>query len=177
MPKTIPAGRLHLSQVAAKQYAAMFRLSTSVEIDHGLRHLIDVRASQLNGCAFCLDMHWRDARAAGESEARLFMLDSWRESKLYSDRERAALKLCEAITLITADHVPDDVWEHARAAFAEHELSQLVFAITVINAWNRLLITARAKPGHYEPGQLGRRAATAAGDQSKTSAEWTRSQR
>jgi len=164
MTNSIPAGRLQLSVVAAKQYAAMFRLSASLEIDHAVRGLIDVRASQLNGCAFCLDMHWRDARAAGESEARLYMLDSWRESALYSEPERAALELCEAITLITDGHVPDDVWERARAAFDEHELSQLVFAITVINGWNRLLITARAEPGHYESGQFGQRAVATAGE-------------
>lgn len=161
MSTTIPAGRLQLSQVAARQYAAMFRLSTAVEIDHDLRGLVDIRASQLNGCAFCLDMHWRDARAAGESEERLYMLDSWRESTLYSEREQAALELCEAITLITDGHVADDVWGRARAAFDEHELSQLVVAITVINAWNRLNITTRLEPGHYEPGQFAHRAAAA----------------
>jgi AhpD family alkylhydroperoxidase len=161
MRTTIPAGRLQLSERAAKQYAAMFRLSASVEIDHVVRGLIDVRASQLNGCAFCLDMHLSDARAAGESEERLYM-DSWRESALYSERERAALELCEAITLITDGHVPDDVWERAQAAFDDHDLSQLVFAITVVNAWNRLMITARAEPGHYEPGQFADRSVAAA---------------
>jgi AhpD family alkylhydroperoxidase len=161
MSTTIPAGRLQLSQVAARQYAAMFRLSTAVEIDHELRGLVDIRASQLNGCAFCLDMHWRDARAAGESEERLYMLDAWRESTLYSEREQAALDLCEAITLITDGHVADDVWERARAVFDEHELSQLVLTITVINAWNRLNITVRTEPGHYEPGQFGQRATAA----------------
>ena len=166
MSTTIPAGRLQLSQVAARQYAAMFRLSTAVEIDHELRGLIDIRASQLNGCAFCLDMHWRDARAAGESEERLYMLDSWRESTLYNEREQAALELCEAITLITEGHVADDVWGRALAVFDEHELSQLVLAITVINAWNRLNITTRLEPGHYEPGQFGSPAATVSPDRS-----------
>jgi AhpD family alkylhydroperoxidase len=166
MSTTIPARRLQLSQVAARQYAAMFRLSTSVEIDHELRGLVDIRASQLNGCAFCLDMHWRGARAAGESEERLYMLGSWRESTLYSARERAALELCEAITLITDGHVPEDVWERARAAFDEHELSQLMFAITVINAWDRLNITTRLEPGHYEPRQFDERAVAARPDRS-----------
>ena len=166
MSTTIPAARLQLSQVAARQYAAMFRLSTAVEIDHELRGLVDIRASQLNGCAFCLDMHWRDARAAGESEERLYMLDSWRESPLYSERERAALELCEAITLITDGHVADDVWERTRAVFDEHELSQLVLAITVINAWNRLSITTRTEPGHYEPTQFDQRAPAASVDRS-----------
>jgi len=154
MSTTIPAGRLQLSQVAARQYAAMFRLSTAVEIDHELRGLIDIRASQLNGCAFCLDMHWKDARAAGEVEERLYMLDAWRESSVYSDRDRAALELCEAITLISDRHVPDEVWERARASFGEGELAQLVLAITTINAWNRILITTRVEPGHYRPGQF-----------------------
>jgi AhpD family alkylhydroperoxidase len=166
MSTTIPAGRLQLSQVAARQYAAMFRLSTAVELDHELRGLIDIRASQLNGCAFCLDMHWRDARAAGESEERLYMLDSWQESTLYSKREQAALELCEAITLITDGHVADDVWGRARAVFDEHELGQLVVAITVINAWNRVNITTRLEPGHYEPGQFDGRAAVAGPDRS-----------
>src|SRR5436190_21034388 len=124
MSTTIPAGRLQLSQVATRQYAAMFRLSTAVEIDHELRGLVDIRASQLNGCAFCLDMHWRDAGAAGESEERLYMLDSWRESTLYSEREQAALELCEAITLVTDGHVADDLRGRARAVCDEHERSQ-----------------------------------------------------
>ena len=110
MANKIPADRMQLAELAPRGYAAMFRLSTAVEIDHELRGLVDIRASQLNGCAFCLDMHWRDARAAGESEERLYMLDTWRESTLYSEREQAALELCEAITLITDGHVADDVW-------------------------------------------------------------------
>ena len=155
MPTTIPAKRLQLSEVSAKQYAAMFRLSSSIELDPTLRHLIDVCASQINGCAFCIDMHWKDARVSGESEERMYMLDSWRECALYDDRERAALELCEAMTKISDEHVPDDVWERARAAFDDRELGQLLFAITAINAWNRLLIAARVEPGHYQPGQFG----------------------
>jgi AhpD family alkylhydroperoxidase len=162
MSTTIPARRLQLTELAAKQYAGMFRLSSSVELDHALRGLIDVRASQINECAFCLDMHWKDARAAGESEERLYMLDSWRESPLYDERDRAALELCEAMTLIADGHVPDDVWDRARGVFDEHELSELVFAITVINAWNRLNITVRLEPGHYEPGQFDRQRVPAA---------------
>jgi AhpD family alkylhydroperoxidase len=155
MSTTIPAGRLRLSELAPKQYAAIFRLSGSIELERALRELIDVRASQINGCAFCLDMHWKDARAAGEDEERLYMLDAWRASSVYSDRERAALELCEAITLIGDGHVPDQVWERARASFDDDELSQLVFAITMINAWNRILITTRVEPGHYRAGQFG----------------------
>ena len=154
MRTTIPAERMQLSALAPKQYAAVFRLSSSIELDRALRELIDVRASQINGCAFCLDMHWKDARAAGEVEERLYMLDAWRESSVYSDRDRAALELCEAIMLISDRHVPDEVWERARASFGEGELAQLVLAITTINAWNRILITTRVEPGHYRPGQF-----------------------
>jgi AhpD family alkylhydroperoxidase len=155
MSTTIPAERMQLSEIAPKQYAAIFRLSNSIELDRELRELIDLRASQINGCAFCLDMHWKDARAAGAAEGRLYMLDAWRESSVYSDRERAALELCEAITLVSEGHVPDEVWERARASFDEGELGQLVFAITTINAWNRIQITARVEPGHYRAGQFG----------------------
>jgi AhpD family alkylhydroperoxidase len=155
MPKptpTIPAGRMQLLEQAPKPAAAMFRLEASIDLDHPLRDLVKVRASQINGCAFCIDMHWKDARAAGETEERLYALDAWRESPLYSDRERAALELCEAMTLVAAGHVPDEVWDRARAAFEEAELAQLVFTVTAINAWNRLMITTRVEPGHYRPG-------------------------
>jgi AhpD family alkylhydroperoxidase len=134
----------------------MSRFSSSVELDPQLRHLVELRASQINGCAFCLDMHWKDARAAGESEERLYSLDAWRESPLYSERERAALALCEAMTLIAEAHVPEPTWEAAAAALDDSELGQVVFAITVINAWNRLMIATEAEPGHYEPGQFDR---------------------
>jgi AhpD family alkylhydroperoxidase len=163
MSPTIPAGRVQLAELAPQQYAAMFRLSASVELDPALRALVDVRASQINGCAFCIDMHWKDARAAGESEERLYMLDAWPESPLYTPRERAALALCEAMTLIGDGHVPDAVWERARAAFDDDELSRLVFAIAAINTWNRLMVTARAEPGHYRPGRLPRTASAPAG--------------
>jgi len=151
MDQTIPAGRMQLTVHTAKQYAAMARLEASIELEPTLRHLVKLRASQINGCAFCIDMHWKDARAAGESDERLYLLDAWRESPVYDDRERAALDLCEAMTLITDGHVSDEVWERASQAFADEELAQLVFAITAINAWNRLTITARAEPGHYRP--------------------------
>ena len=164
MSTTIPAERLQLSELAARQYAAMPRLASVIELDPGLEALIDVRASQINGCAFCTDMHWKDARAAGESEERLYMLARWRESALYSERERAALELCEAMTLISDGNVPDSVWERARAAIDEHELSQVVFAITAINAWNRLNITVRAEPGHYQPGMFDQRTPAAVGN-------------
>ncbi|MGH2894419.1 MAG: carboxymuconolactone decarboxylase family protein [Solirubrobacteraceae bacterium] len=154
MTSTIPAHRMQLVDVAPRQYGAMFRFASSVELDHVLNLLIEIRASQINGCAFCLDMHWKDARAAGESEERLYMLSAWRESSLYSERERAALELCEAMTQIAGRGVPDDVWERATAAFGEEELAQVVYAIVVINSWNRLQITTQAEPGHYYPGMF-----------------------
>jgi AhpD family alkylhydroperoxidase len=154
MTPTIPAHRMQLVDVAPRQYGAMFRFSSSVDLDHALRLLLEIRASQINGCAFCLDMHWKDARAAGESEERLYMLSAWRESPLYDERERAALELCEAMTEIAGRGVPDEVWERATAAFGEEELAQVVFAIVVINSWNRMQITTQAEPGHYYSGMF-----------------------
>ena len=147
----IPADRIDLVTHAARQYSAMARLEASIELEGPVRELVKLRASQINGCAFCLDMHWKDARAAGESEERLYSLNAWRESPLYDERERAALELCEAVTLVADTHVPDDVWDAAAAVFAPDELAQLLFAITAINAWNRLSISARTQPGHYDP--------------------------
>ena len=155
MSTVIPAGRIQLRDVAGDTYTAMYKFSRAVTLEHGLRHLIEVRASQINGCAFCLDMHWKDARAAGESEERLAMVAAWHESPLFDDRERAALALTEEMTLIADAHVSDEVWEAAAEHFDEAELAQLVFAITAINSWNRLSITARLEPGHYQPGMFG----------------------
>jgi AhpD family alkylhydroperoxidase len=151
---TIPADRIQLDEVALKPLLAMYRLEQSIELDTRLANLIKVRASQINGCAVCIDMHWKDARAAGESEERLYSLDAWRESPLYGERERAALRLTEAITRITDRHVPDEVWDDAAASLSESELANVVFQITAINAWNRLMITFRVEPGHYQPGML-----------------------
>jgi AhpD family alkylhydroperoxidase len=125
----------------------MRRFDGSIELDPELRELIKIRASQLNGCAFCIDMHWKDARAGGESEQRHYLLDAWRESPVFTDRERAALELCEAITFVADGHVPDDVWQRAADIFPEEELAQLVFAVVAINAWNRIAITSRIRPG------------------------------
>jgi AhpD family alkylhydroperoxidase len=157
---TIPARRLQLDEVAPKASAAMFRLSRSVGLDPGLRHLIEIRASQINGCAFCLDMHWKDARAAGEPEERLYSLSVWRESPLYDERERAALALCEATTVLGDHGVADDVWDAAAAVFDGEELGAIVFAVAVINTWNRLMITTQAEPGHYTPGMFGEQPAS-----------------
>src|SRR6266700_82426 len=112
-----------------------------------LLDLVRLRASQINGCAYCLDMHWKDLRARGENEQRLYLLDAWRESPFYSDRERAALAWTEALTRITDGHVPDAVYEIARAQFSEEELVNLSTAIVAINAANRLNIAFRTVPG------------------------------
>jgi len=147
----IPASRIQLQAVASKQFGAMYRLESTIETEERLANLVKTRASQVNGCAYCVDMHWKDARAAGETEERLYSLSMWRESPLYEEHERAALALAEAITLVADSHVPDEVWERAEAHFGEDELAQLIFTISAVNAWNRLMITARVEPGHYEP--------------------------
>lgn len=110
-----------------------------------------MRASQINGCAFCIDMHWKDAVAAGEREERLYLLDAWRETDMYTDRERAALAWTEALTLISQDHAPDDVFEQVRAQFDDKELADLSYAIAAINSWNRLAIGFRMVAGRYQP--------------------------
>lgn len=149
----IPAPRLDLATAAPKAFAAMRRLEGSIELDATIRHLVQMRASQVNGCAFCVDMHWKEARAAGESEERLHMLFAWPESALFDDRERAALALTEAVTLIGPDHVPDEIWDPAAAVFSEAELANLLVQIAAINSWNRLMIASRTEPGHYAVGE------------------------
>jgi AhpD family alkylhydroperoxidase len=121
-------------------------------LEPSLLGLVEVRASQINGCAYCIDMHTKDARARGETEQRLFLLDAWRESPFYSPRERAALAWTEAVTRVADGHVPDDVFEQARAVFDESELVKLTLAIVTINSWNRLSISFRAVPGAYKAG-------------------------
>src|SRR3954471_11915106 len=121
-----------------------------------LLHMVKLRASQINGCAYCIDMHWKDARALGESEQRLYGLDAWREAPYYTDRERAALEWTEALTNVQDGHVPDAAYDAARSHFNEKELADLSWAIATINAWNRVMIAARAEAGTYTPGQHGR---------------------
>lgn len=116
-----------------------------------IRELVKMRASQINGCAFCLDMHSKDARHAGETEERLYLLNAWREATVYSDAERAALALTEAITLIADAHVPADVEAQAKLFFGPEAYAALVWLIVTINAWNRLAITDHSEPGHYVP--------------------------
>jgi AhpD family alkylhydroperoxidase len=120
-------------------------------LERALLDLVRLRASQINGCAFCIDMHWKDLRAAGESEQRLYELNAWRETPFYTDRERAALAWTEAVTLITEGHVPDEVYAQARAQFSEAELANLTLAVVAINGWNRLAISFRTVPGTYQP--------------------------
>jgi AhpD family alkylhydroperoxidase len=134
--------------------AAALRLSGSNPIDPRLGNLVDIRASQINGCAFCLDMHWKEAKALGETEERLYMIAAWREASCYDARERAALALTEAVTLIADGGVPDDVWEQAEDEFDPEEIAQVLFAISEINVWNRLNVAVRTEPGHYVPGMF-----------------------
>jgi AhpD family alkylhydroperoxidase len=120
-------------------------------LGEGLLHLIKMRASQINGCAYCLDMHSKDARSLGETEQRLYELNAWRETPFYTDRERAALAWTEAVTNVSETHVPDDVFEEVKKQFSEQEIVDLTYAIATINAWNRLAISLRAVPGTYQP--------------------------
>ncbi|ODS54118.1 MAG: carboxymuconolactone decarboxylase [Acidobacteria bacterium SCN 69-37] len=121
-------------------------------LERPLLELVKMRASQINGCAYCLDMHSKDARAAGETEQRLYLLNAWRETSLYSPRERAALAWTEALTLISQGDVPDTLYAEVRAQFSEKELVDLSLAVIAINGWNRLAIPFRTEAGHYQPG-------------------------
>lgn len=141
----------HVSPAASR---AMYGLTQHVHqsgLEVPLIQLINMRVSQINGCAFCLDMHWKDARAAGESEQRLYSLDAWRETPYYTERERAALAWAEAVTRITDGHVPDELYEETRQHFSEKEIVDLTLAVVAINGWNRLAISFRAEPGIYQP--------------------------
>ena len=127
-----------------KAVAALDAYVQSSGLEPSLLELIKMRPSQINGCAYCLHMHARDARAKGESEERLYLLDAWRESSLYTDRERAALAWTEAVTLVSQTHAPDDVYAELRGQFSEEELVKLTVAVAAINAWNRIAISFRA---------------------------------
>ena len=120
-------------------------------LEPSLLELVRTRASQINGCAYCVDMHTKDARARGETEQRLYGLSVWRETPYYTDRERAALAWTEAVTLVHDGHVPDEVYAEARSQFSEQELIALTVAVIAINAWNRLAIAVRTVPGTYQP--------------------------
>ena len=137
------------SPQGAKAMGEMHAFVKRCGLDHTLLELVKLRASQINGCAHCIDMHTKELRAGGESEQRLYLLNAWEESPFYSDRERAALAWTEALTLITEGHVPDEVYEKARAQFSEEELASLTLAIVAINSANRLNIAFRTVPGSY----------------------------
>jgi AhpD family alkylhydroperoxidase len=149
--------RLQWAKHAPEVYKAMIRLDAAAKqgLDPVLYELVKIRASQLNHCAFCLDMHTKDALAAGESVERIVQLGAWEESRhFYTARELAAIELTEAVTVLTDGFVPDEVYQRAAKHFPdEAELAQLIAAITVINAWNRFGVTCRMTPGHYQPGQ------------------------
>ena len=150
--------RIDYGKVAPGAYKAMLGLESYLHgcgLEVPLLHLIKLRASQLNGCAYCLDMHWKDLRACGENEQRLYGLDAWREAPYYTDRERAALAWTEAVTNVSQGHVPDEVYEEAHRHFTEKELADLTLAVAAINAWNRLAISARTVPGDYQPAKAG----------------------
>ncbi len=146
--------RIKYSAVAPEGYHTVRGLENYVKqsgLEQSLLELVRLRASQINGCAYCIDMHTKDARAEGESEQRLYCLSAWRETPFYTDRERAALDWTEAVTLISKDQVPDEVYDHARAYFSEKELVDLTLAVIAINSWNRLAISFRTPPGSYHP--------------------------
>ena len=148
--------RIHYTKVAPGAYHAMLGLEHYLHdsgLEEGLLHLIKLRASQINGCAYCLDMHWKDLKAFGENEQRMYSLDAWRECPYYSERERAALAWTEAVTLVTNGHVPDAVYEEVKTHFSEKELADLTVAVATINAWNRLAIAGRTTPGLYQPAK------------------------
>jgi AhpD family alkylhydroperoxidase len=132
---------------------AMLTLSSEVEarIERPLFELVKIRASQMNGCAYCLDMHTKDARAAGETEQRIYALNAWRETPFFSARERAALEWTEALTRVADAHVPDEIHQRVAKEFDEAELVALTFAVVVINSWNRLAISLRPPVGSYQP--------------------------
>ncbi|MFJ8664683.1 carboxymuconolactone decarboxylase family protein [Streptomyces sp. NPDC093600] len=164
MPQhTAPTGHAHehgprlpFAELVPDFYRAMVRLDAAAakDLDPTLYHLIKLRASQINRCAFCIDMHAKDALAEGESVERIVQLSAWEESRhFYTERELAALALTEAVTVLTDGFVPDEVYAKAAAHFDETELARVISAITVINAWNRIGVTTRMTPGHYVPGQ------------------------
>ena len=146
--------RINYGKVAPAAMKAMRGLEEYVAssgLEKPLYELVKTRASQINGCAYCLDMHTKDARKAGETEQRLYALSAWRETPFYTERERAALEWTEALTLISDTNVPDALYENVRKQFSESEIVALSMAIIAINGWNRLAISFRTVPGSYNP--------------------------
>jgi AhpD family alkylhydroperoxidase len=145
--------RFDFMKVSPGVYRAMAGLEHYLRgsgLEETLLHLIKLRASQINSCAYCMDMHWKDLKAAGEQDQRLYELNAWEEAPFYTDRERAALAWTDAVTRVSETHVPDEVYDKVRKHFAEKELADLTLAVATINAWNRLAISARTVPGTYE---------------------------
>jgi len=138
------------AQEPLKHLLALEKYIAESGLDEKLIHLLKMRASQINGCAYCLDMHSIDARAAGETEQRLYTLDAWAETPFFTDRERAALAWIEAVTLVSQTHVPDSVYEELKKHFSEKEIVDLTLIAGMINLWNRLAISLRALPGRYK---------------------------
>ena len=148
--------RFNLEKAAPAGYSAMMGIEGYLQqsgIEEGLVELVKLRVSQMNGCAVCLEMHWKHLRAMGECETRLHSLDGWRNCPYYSERERAALEWAEAVTQITNGRVPDEVYQHTSDRFTEKELADLTLAVATINAWNRLAISAMTVAGQYTPTQ------------------------
>lgn len=146
--------RIDLMKYAKEPYkhlADLEKYLTGSSLGEKLIHLVKMRASQINGCAYCLDMHSIDARAAGETEQRLYTLDAWHETPFFTDRERAALAWTEAVTNISQTHAPDSVYEDLKKYFNEKEIVDLTLAVGMINLWNRLAISMRSLPDHYKP--------------------------
>jgi len=153
--------RIDFYRLSPEGYKAMLGLEHYLgtsKVEKKLLHLIKLRVSQMHGCAFCLDMHWKDLQGEGESAQRMYSLDAWRETSYYTDRERAALAWAEAVTNITDGHAPEEVFEEARQYFSEQELAVVTLAVATINSWNRISIAFRVVPGTYQPPQLKKRA-------------------
>jgi AhpD family alkylhydroperoxidase len=149
--------RLNYAKAAPGVYEAMDALDQYLQgcgLEESLVHLVRLRASQINGCAYCLDMHWKDLRALDETEQRLYSLNAWAECPYYTDRECAALAWSESVTLVADGHVPDQVYDRVRPHFSEKELADLTLAVAAINAWNRLSIAGRLVPGGYQPPKV-----------------------
>jgi AhpD family alkylhydroperoxidase len=144
--------RKHAQEALKSLYEVESQVASS-GLEEKLLQLVRTRASQINGCAFCLDIHTIDARAAGETEQRLYTLNAWRETPFFSDRERAALAYTEAVTRVSETHVPDQVFEEAKKQFSEKEIVDLTLAVAMINLWNRVAISMRAVPGRYRPAR------------------------
>jgi AhpD family alkylhydroperoxidase len=151
--------RINLGNASPAAVQAMFGLQAAVDqsgLEHSLLMLLEVRASQINGCAHCIEMHFKEAKAHGETDERLYLLDAWQEAPFYTERERAALLWCETLTLIAERGAPDEVFDEVRKQFSDEELVNLTLAIVSINSWNRFAIGFRADVGNYVPGSVAK---------------------